>query len=217
MPELSLAQKIVIWSLPILFGITLHEVAHGWMAKQLGDRTAEMLGRLTINPLKHIDPIGTVLLPLLLLAISNFIFGWARPVPVTWENLKHPRRDMALVALAGPGANLLMILFWIIIIRAGAWFDPGTPWLAQMLILMGWAGVLINGVLMILNLIPIPPLDGSRVVSALLPRRAAYLYSRLEPFGLPILLLLLVTGLLGKLMMPFFAGLQALAYRLVTL
>lgn len=217
MPELSLAQKIVVWSLPILFGITLHEVAHGWMAKQLGDRTAEMLGRLTINPLKHIDPIGTVLLPLLLLAISNFIFGWARPVPVTWENLKHPRRDMALVALAGPGANLLMILFWIIIIRAGAWFDPGTPWLAQMLILMGWAGVLINGVLMILNLIPIPPLDGSRVVIALLPRRAAYLYSRLEPFGLPILLLLLVTGLLGKLMMPFFTALQALAYRLVAL
>lgn len=212
--ELSLIQKIVVWSLPVIFAITLHEVAHGWAAKYLGDRTAEMMGRLTLNPVRHIDPIGTVVLPLLLLMVSPFVFGWAKPVPVTWENLRNPKRDMALVAVAGPAANLVMTIFWALVIKMAALFQAMLPASAvEFLYLMGSAGIIINIVLMILNLIPIPPLDGSRIVSSILPGPWAYRYSRLEPYGLLILLVLLVSGMLGKVLTPAVISVRQMVYQ----
>jgi Zn-dependent protease len=199
MLEVSLVQKIVAWVLPVLFAITVHEVAHGWIAARLGDKTALMLGRLTLNPVKHVDPVGTILVPgLLMLMQTGFLFGWAKPVPVTWQNLKHPKRDMALVAAAGPVANLLMALVWALVIRLGtALGDPG-----QALVFMGTAGIFINTILMVLNLLPLPPLDGGRVMTGLLPGPLAWKFSRIEPYGFMILLALLVTGLLGKIMWP---------------
>ncbi|HHH36112.1 MAG TPA: site-2 protease family protein [Gammaproteobacteria bacterium] len=204
MEELNLIQRIVVWSLPVLFAITVHEVAHGWMALKLGDRTAMMLGRLTLNPVRHVDPVGTLLVPALMLAVGGFVFGWARPVPVTWENLRHPRRDMALVALAGPLANLVMLLLWTAVFKLGLLLaeSHSALWATRPLIFMGMAGIYINIILMALNLLPLPPLDGSRVVSGLLPGRLAWQYNRIEPFGLPILLLLMFTGILGKLLWP---------------
>lgn len=202
MQYLNIVQKIAVFALPILFAITVHEVAHGWVAKRLGDPTAMMLGRLTLNPLKHIDPVGTVLLPLLTLWLGGFIFGWAKPVPVTWENLRHPKRDMALVAIAGPTANLIMILLWAIVLKACLFLGPGNSWLAQPLILMSGAGVIFNTLLMMLNLIPLPPLDGGRVLSGLLPGPMAYKYNKLEPYGLIILILLLMSGVLSFILLP---------------
>jgi len=202
MDGMNPVQLIAVVALPLLFAITLHEVAHGWIARQLGDPTAMMLGRLTVNPIKHIDPIGTVVVPLLLLLSSGFVFGWAKPVPVTWENLKNPKRDMALVAAAGPGANLVMALFWAIVLKLGHGLAGAIPAYVQPLLLMGQYGIFINLVLMVLNLLPVPPLDGSRIVSAFLPGPWAYQYSRLENYGLIILLLLLVTGALSWLILP---------------
>ncbi len=214
--ELSLIQKIVVWALPVIFAITLHEVAHGWAAKYLGDRTAEMMGRLTLNPIRHIDPIGTIVMPLLLLMISPFVFGWAKPVPVTWENLRNPKRDMALVAVAGPAANLVMVLFWVLVIKLAGLFEGALPAAGvEFFYLMGAAGIIINIVLMVLNMIPIPPLDGSRVVSSMLPGSWAHSYSRLEPYGLVILLVLLVTGVLGKVLTPAVMSVQQMVYRLL--
>lgn len=204
---LSLPQLIAAWLLPVLFAITLHEVAHGWVANKLGDKTALLLGRVTLNPLKHIDPIGTVIVPIVLLILSKmtgsiFIFGWAKPVPVNWNNFKNPKRDKVLVALAGPLSNFLMALFWALIMKIGILLQPQfNPLVA--LIFMGQAGILINLILMVLNLIPIPPLDGSRVVSSLLPPRAEDIYSRIEPYGFFILLALLWTGILGYILLPF--------------
>jgi Zn-dependent protease len=197
--EVSLVQKIVAWVLPVLFAITVHEVAHGWIAARLGDKTALMLGRLTLNPVKHIDPIGTILVPgLLMLMQTGFLFGWAKPVPVTWQNLKHPKRDMALVAAAGPCANLLMALGWALVIRLGLSLgDHG-----QALVFMGTAGIFINTILMVLNLLPLPPLDGGRVMAGLLPGPLSWKFSRIEPYGFMILIALLVTGVLGKIMWP---------------
>ena len=199
---LNLYQKIAVLALPILFAITVHEAAHGWMAKLLGDRTAEMLGRVTLNPLKHIDPIGTVLVPLVVFFASGFVFGWAKPVPVNYRNLRNPRRDSALVALAGPGANLLMAIIWALAILLGAALIDSAQWFAVPLMLMGVAGVLFNAVLMALNLLPILPLDGGRVIASLLPPKMAQVYSRLEGFGLIIVVLLLVSGLLGYVLWP---------------
>lgn len=208
MEEINLAQRIAVWVLPVLFAVTVHEVAHGWAARVLGDPTALMLGRLTLNPLKHIDPIGTVLLPGLLLYVGGFVFGWARPVPVTWENLRQPRRDVALVAAAGPGANLLMAIVWALAIRVGTLIYAGLPWLGVPLIYMGVAGIFINLILFLLNLLPILPLDGGRVLTSLLPGRLAARFMRIEPYGLVILLALLVLGVLGQVLSPvlFFAA-----------
>ena len=202
METLNKIQLFAVWVLPVLFAITVHEAAHGWMARRLGDATAEMLGRVTLNPLKHIDPIGTVVLPVLLYYFSGFVFGWAKPVPVNWRNLNNPRRDMALVALAGPGANLLMAILWALVIKLGLLLWAHTQWLALPVVYMGGAGVLINTVLMALNLMPVLPLDGGRILSALLPPRQAAIFSRLEPFGLLIIVGLLMTGLLGKVLWP---------------
>ncbi len=202
MDDVSLVQRIVIWSVPVLFAITVHEVAHGWVALKLGDRTAMMLGRLTLNPIKHIDPIGTLLVPAIMLLVGGFVFGWAKPVPVTWENLRQPKRDMALVAVAGPLANLLMVFGWLIVTKVGLATLQDLPAVGQPLLLMGVAGVFINTVLMVLNLLPLPPLDGGRVVTGLLPGPLAWKFSRIEPYGFAILLLLFFTNVLGKIMWP---------------
>ena len=183
-----------------MLAITVHEVAHGWVAKLLGDPTAMMLGRLTLNPIKHIDPIGTVLVPTMMLLLSPFVFGWAKPVPIGWRNLKRPKRDMAIVAAAGPGANLLMALAWALVLRAAVLYHGAMAWMAEPLILMGIAGIYINSILMVLNLLPLPPLDGGRVMTGVLPGPMAYRLSRIEPYGFFILVGLLVTGLLGKVL-----------------
>jgi len=197
--ELNLVQKIAIWIVPALLAITVHEVAHGWVASRLGDRTALMLGRLTLNPLRHVDPVGTILIPgMLLLLHAGFIFGYAKPVPVDWRNLHHPKRDMAVVAAAGPITNLLMAFGWALLIRVAYLLgDAGAP-----LLFMGVAGIFINSILMALNLLPLPPLDGGRVLTGLLPGRWAWNFSRIEPYGFFILIGLLVTGILGVIMWP---------------
>jgi Zn-dependent protease len=202
MEELSLIQKLAVLALPVIFAVTLHEAAHGWVADRLGDHTARALGRVTLNPLKHIDPVGTVLVPLGMFALTGFMFGWAKPVPIDGRNLRQPRRDMALVAAAGPGANLLMAVLWGLGIGLGQWLLQSSPWIAEPLIYMGAAGVLINVILLVLNLLPIPPLDGSRVVTSLLPPNAARQYLKLEPYGLFIVIGLLVTGILGRILIP---------------
>ena len=199
MNELSLVQRIVVWILPVIFAITVHEVAHGWVAKKLGDNTANALGRLTLNPVKHIDLWGTLIIPgIFLLTGSSVIFGWAKPVPVDARNFKSPLKDMAWVAIAGPGANLLMALAWALLIRLGVFVN--LEWISKPLILSGIAGISINLVLALINLIPIPPLDGSRVITGILPNHWAWQYNRLERYGFIILLLLLYTNLLGAIL-----------------
>lgn len=215
----NILQLILVAAIPLLFAITVHEVAHGWVASKLGDKTALMLGRITLNPIKHIDPFGTVILPIVMLIASSaisgtgFIFGWAKPVPVNFNNLRNPRRDMALVALAGPFANLLMALFWALIAKLNIVFlqgQTGGQFLTNaftFIQLSAKFGIMINCVLMILNLLPIPPLDGSRIVSSLLPPKAAMAYDQLEAFGFWILILLLISGLLFPIIGPPIIGL----------
>lgn len=202
MDELTTVQRVAVWALPVLFAITVHEVAHGWVARKLGDPTAMMLGRLTLNPLKHIDPIGTVVVPVALMLMGGFIFGWAKPVPVTWENLRNPKRDMVLVAIAGPFSNLLMAIMWALVMKLGFMLGSGSEMLAWPLIYMGGAGIAINAILMLVNLLPIPPLDGGRVLAGLLPGPWAWKLSRIEPYGLMIMVALLATGMLGKILGP---------------
>lgn len=214
MQEMNMVQVIAIWALPVLFAITVHEVSHGWVAKQLGDPTAMMLGRLTLNPLKHIDPIGTVIVPLVLLMLGGFIFGWAKPVPVTYENLRNPKRDMALVAAAGPLSNLIMAIGWALIMKIAFMMGESMSWLAWPLIYMGQAGIMINAVLMLLNLLPLPPLDGGRVMAGVLPGPLAWKFSRIEPYGLMIMVLLLASGMLGKILGPPLQMMQALLFSL---
>lgn len=202
MQTLSLAERIFSAAVPVLFAITVHEVAHGWVAARLGDPTAKRAGRLTLNPVKHIDPLGTVVVPLVMLALTSFIFGWAKPVPVDWRNLRRPRRDMALVAAAGPGANLLMLALWTLALASlfGAGGTLSYP--SILLIEMAKIGIIINTALIVLNLLPLPPLDGSRIVTAFLPPAAARKYNALERWGLLILVALILTGVLGAILIP---------------
>ncbi len=215
MQGLTIIQFAVVAVLPLLFAITVHETAHGWVASRLGDKTAMMLGRLTLNPLKHIDPMGTILVPGLLMILGGFIFGWAKPVPVTWQNLRNPKRDMALVAVAGPLANLLMALAWALVAKLGIILTPVFPWVATPMVLMGKVGIFINAILMVLNLLPLPPLDGGRVLVGILPGPLAWRVSRIEPYGFLIILALLASGWLGKLIGPLIHALQAGISRLV--
>ncbi|OGT66516.1 MAG: peptidase [Gammaproteobacteria bacterium RIFCSPLOWO2_02_47_7] len=215
MTELNLLEKIIVWAIPVVFAITVHEVAHGWVANYLGDPTAKSLGRLTLNPIKHIDPIGTVVLPLILVYLGGFIFGWAKPVPVTWQNLRSPRRDMAIVAAAGPVANLIMMILWAVLAKVLLTIDQTPGPLLQFVLVMCSIGIIINIILMVLNLLPLLPLDGGRVVTSLLPPRLAMLYSRLEPFGLIVILVLLVTGVLANILMPVVSALEAVIYNLI--
>jgi Zn-dependent protease len=198
MEELTLIQRVAIWILPVLFAITLHEVAHGWVANILGDNTAKQLGRLSLNPIKHVDPIGTVLVPGLLLLLGGFIFGWAKPVPVDWRKLRRPHRDMAIVAIAGPTANLLMAITWTLLAKLAVALD--SDFISRPLVYMSGAGIVINIVLMMLNLLPIPPLDGGRVLTGLLPVHLGEKFGRLEPYGFFILLALIATGLLSNIL-----------------
>lgn len=217
----QIIQTISIWILPVLFAVTLHEAAHGYVAKRLGDTTAQMLGRLSLNPLRHVDPIGTVAVPLALLVLGSIsglgsiIFGWAKPVPVNFNNLKHPRRDMAVVAVAGPLANLAMALVWALVMKLGLSFaDTGNSFFSIPLTLMGQAGIAINISLMILNLLPIPPLDGGRVLSGLLPPVWSDRLDRIEPYGLIILVTLLVTHVLYMIIVPIYVVVANIIYNL---
>jgi Zn-dependent protease len=193
--------KITFWAIPVLFAITLHEVAHGWMARYFGDRTAEMLGRLSLNPLRHIDPIGTVLVPGLLLAVGGPLFGWAKPVPVATSVLRNPRRAMIAVALAGPAANLGMAAVWCAVLGTIVHVHVNET-LDRWIALMAQAGIVINVVLALFNLLPIPPLDGGRVLAGLLPPPLSARLEKIEPVGLFIVLGLSVFGLFGWLFNP---------------
>lgn len=197
--QLSTIQLIAIAVIPTLFAIVVHEVAHGWVAWKLGDDTAYMLGRLTLNPLKHIDPIGTVLVPVVLILTVGIAFGWAKPVPVNFQNLRQPRRDTALVAAAGPCANLLMASMWAVMTKLVSLLPDQFAVVTTPLLYMGMFGIFINTILMVFNLIPIPPTDGGRIATSLLPPPLGYQLSRLEPFGLIILLVLLLSGILWRL------------------
>jgi Zn-dependent protease len=201
MENLTLPQLFAVWVLPVLFAITTHEAAHGWTAFQLGDNTAKSLGRVTFNPLKHIHWFGTILLPILLLLFTGIIFGWAKPVPIDWKKLRHPRRDMALVAIAGPFANFLMIFFWAGAAKLGLYLLTKHLLWAKAIVYMGLAGININLILMILNLLPIPPLDGSRVLYSLLPSKVSERLQHFEVTGLLLLMLLLFSGLLSPLIL----------------
>jgi Zn-dependent protease len=199
MDELTLIQRIVVWILPVVFAITVHEVAHGWMAKRYGDKTADQLGRLTLNPLKHIDPVGTIIIPgLLLITFTGFIFGWAKPVPVDARNFKNPKKAMMMVALAGPVSNLLMAVGWALLARVGVTIE--LEFISMPLIYSGVAGITINLVLALINLLPIPPLDGSRILSGVLPDYWAWRFNQLERWGFLILLVLLATNALGAIL-----------------
>ncbi len=212
--ELTLIQKIAVFALPVVYAITLHEAAHGYAARRFGDRTAELAGRISLNPLRHVDPVGTLIVPLAILLLSKLaggggiLFGWAKPVPVNFRNLHRPKQDMLWVAAAGPGANLVMALFWTAMIKLSLLIQASA--FATPLALMGAAGVFINAILMALNLLPLPPLDGGRIAVSLLPPRLAYALARVEPYGLFILLALILTGLLGAILWPMIQAVIAL-------
>ncbi len=204
-------QKVAIWSLPVLFAITGHEAAHAYAARHFGDKTAWMLGRCSFNPIRHIEPFGTIILPLLCVMLGGFVFGWTKPVPVNFGALRQPKKDMLWVAAAGPASNMVMALGWALLFRLAGLLD-GSAY-AHPLALMAQAGIIINLSLMALNLLPLPPLDGGRIAVSLLPRNLAWQFSRIEPYGMYILIGLMFLGILGTLMMP----LVQLGYGLIRL
>jgi Zn-dependent protease len=208
-------QKITIFIVPFLLAVTVHELAHGLTAKRFGDRTAEMLGRLTLNPLKHIEPMGTVIIPLvLLLSGSSFLFGWAKPVPVNTRNLKNPKKSMALVAAAGPISNVLMAIGWALLFSL-ALHTQMFGGMNKGILAMAQFGVIFNVLLAIFNMLPLPPLDGGRVAVGVLPHEQGRLLSRLEPYGMFIIVALLFTGILFPLINPLISGLSGIIFSLV--
>ena len=202
----QLVKVVAIYALPVLFAITLHEAAHGYVARHFGDMTAYAQGRISLNPVRHIDIIGTIVVPIAILALTKLaggaglLFGWAKPVPVNYSALRSPRRDMIWVAAAGPASNLAMALAWAALYKAVDTLP--VMYFTHPLLLMGKAGIEVNVLLMLLNLLPILPLDGGRIVASLLPNRIAWGYAKLEPWGFPILLLLLFSSALGLILSP---------------
>jgi Zn-dependent protease len=211
----QLVQTLAIYALPVLFAITLHEAAHGYVARHFGDMTAHAQGRISLNPGRHIDLIGTIVVPLVILFLSGykFLFGWAKPVPVNYSALRKPRQHMAWVAAAGPGANLAMALLWAALLKLAV-IAPGN-FFSVPLRLMSEAGIVVNLVFMFLNLLPILPLDGGRILASLLPSRAAWQYARLEPLGLPLLVILLLTNVLSVVLEPLVGVSDALIRAIV--
>jgi Zn-dependent protease len=207
--------KVLVYAIPVIFAITLHEAAHGYVARHFGDTTAYMLGRVSLNPMKHIDPLGTILVPLVTLLLSGYMFGWAKPVPVNFNNLKDPKRDMLWVAAAGPVSNIAQMAIWAFAARmltALPETQVSSFWTA-----VSEAGILVNAAFAILNLFPLLPLDGGRIVMSLLPNKLSYEYSRLEPYGMVILLVLIITGALGYLLNPVLVATLDQIYRLAGL
>ena len=199
----------------LVIAIVFHEVAHGWAALALGDPTAKERRRLTLNPIRHVDPVGTLLVPGALALFGGPVFGWAKPVPVNFANLRHPKRDMLWVAAAGPFSNLVMALLWALAVKIG--IAAPDSYFALPLALMGAAGVFINAIIMVLNLLPLPPLDGGRILVSLLPHRLAYNVSRIEPYGFIILIVLLFSGVLGMILWPVIGMVMTLAAAMIGL
>lgn len=210
--ELSLIQKIIIYAPPVIFAITVHEAAHGYAAKYFGDMTAYQAGRISLNPLKHIDPFGTILLPAMTILLGGILFGWAKPVPVNFSRLRHPKKDMLWVAAAGPASNFVMALFWALVLKLTM---DSPSFMVEPLILMAKAGIGINIVLMVLNLLPLPPLDGGRIAVSLLPMHLARPFAQIERFGFIILLVLLFTGVLSRILDPFINAVYLLINSLI--
>lgn len=210
----NLIQTLAIYAIPVLLAITLHEAAHGYVARHFGDPTAYLAGRISLNPLRHVDPVGTILVPGAILVASKLLggsamlFGWAKPVPVDFSRLRHPKRDMLWVAAAGPGTNLLMAIGWAALLKLVGSIPENVY--SEPMARMALAGIEINAVLMLLNLLPIPPLDGGRIAVSLLPHRLAWQFSKLEPYGLAILLLLLFTDILGAILWPLMVAFRHL-------
>jgi len=207
--DLTLVQKVSAYALPIIFAITVHEAAHGYAARYFGDMTAHYLKRITLNPIRHIDPVGTILIPALSVMLGGILFGWAKPVPVNFSNLRNPKKDMLWVAIAGPASNLIMAIFWTIILVRINLFPLET---AHFLSVMCYAGIQINLVLMVLNMIPLPPLDGGRVAVSLLPYPWSSHLAGLERYGFFILIFLLFSGILGKILTPLVGLSQSIIF-----
>lgn len=207
----QLVQTIALAAIPVLFAITLHEAAHGYVARHFGDMTAHQAGRISLNPMRHIDPFGTVILPLLTLWMGGILFGWAKPVPVNFAALRHPKKDMLWVAIAGPASNLAMALGWALLYKMGLLF-PENYFADPMLGMAMW-GIRINVVLMVLNLLPLPPLDGGRVAVSLLPHRQAFQLAKIEPYGMFILIFLAITPVLSWVLSPLIGA----VYKLLSL
>ena len=210
--ELSIIQKIVIYALPVIFAITVHEAAHGYVAKYFGDMTAFNAGRISLNPLRHIDPFGTILLPALTIMLGGILFGWAKPVPVDFSRLRNPKKDMLWVAAAGPASNFVMAIFWALVMKYAV-VAPDA--IAYPLALMAKAGVSINIVLMVLNLLPLPPLDGGRIAVSLLPIHLARQFAQIEHYGFFILITLLFSGVLNFILDPFINAVYQLIFSLI--
>lgn len=210
--SLSIIQKIAVYIVPLIFAITLHEAAHAYMAKKYGDLTAQLLGRLSLNPLRHIDPIGTVLFPLVGLLFGGFIFGWAKPVPINFFRIKNIRQGIFWISFAGPVSNLAQALVWVLLLKLSFMLDGyfGAP-----LSLMAQAGIAINISLMLINLLPILPLDGGRMLFSVLPPKLSGLYARIEPYGMWILIILILLGGLTYVIQPLYVLLTNFIFSLI--
>lgn len=215
MNGIEFIQQAALWAIPLIYAITMHEAAHGWVASKLGDKTAFMLGRVSLSPFRHVDPVGTIIVPLVLLFLGGLLFGWAKPVPVNEYGLKNPKRDIVLVALAGPMANFLMAILWGLCLKLSLYLQSIGFEYYIILYSMSQIGIIINVVIGLFNLIPVPPLDGSKVVYSLLSKRAKFFYNKIEPFGFIIILALIISGVLSSILGPLVKLLYQAIYDVV--